>query len=353
MPVGDRGHERGHGYDYFHMNSVDKDDFGRYLVSARHTHTITCIDGATGQVLWTLGGKSNDFTDGSDGRATGFKWQHDARWYGPNELTLFNNAAGDIDQKDTSHGLLVELDFSAQWAKVVRKYEHPQGLMAVSQGNLQALDTGNMLVGWGHSAAFTEFSYDGDVVCNAHFGASAYFSFGRTQSYRVFKADWTGTPKTLPDIAVQDDSIFVSWNGATEVASWRLETWDGESLSDMAFVGIGDIERTGFETEIHMTSEVSTYFRVSAINAHDEVIGITNTISRPTALHKTHILTDSLSNVAWIAALTVFALGCLLYGVHQATRRFKSRSRRGGIYQLLAPRDSEEAETTECESLPY
>ncbi|KAJ6004651.1 hypothetical protein N7540_013020 [Penicillium herquei] len=53
---------------------VDKDDQGRYLVSARHAHTVPCVDGATGEVLWTLGRNYNDFSDTSDGGVTNFKW---------------------------------------------------------------------------------------------------------------------------------------------------------------------------------------------------------------------------------------------------------------------------------------
>lgn len=52
-----RGFDINSAFDYFHINSVDKDGQGRYLVSARHTHTITCISGSTGEVLWTLGGE--------------------------------------------------------------------------------------------------------------------------------------------------------------------------------------------------------------------------------------------------------------------------------------------------------
>lgn len=349
MPLGQKGFDRASGYDYFHLNSVDKDEFGRYLVSARHTHTITCIDGSTGEVAWTLGGKQNDFIDASNGAATGFKWQHDARWYGPSQLTLFNNAASDIDQKDVSHGLLVELNLSARWAKVLTKYDHPQGLMSISQGNMEALDTGNMLVGWGHSAAFTEFSPSGEVVCNVHFGASAYFTFGRTQSFRVLKGDWKGRPNTVPDVAIQDESIFVSWNGATEVASWRLETWDCESMSNMTYVTIEEAERTGFETELSLSGEVTPYFRVSAINARGEVIGTSDTISRPSAPDDN--TSESMSSAAWTVMTTMLFVLCLLYGMHLAVRRFNAR-RSGGVYHLLAPKD-EEMEVAEHASLPY
>lgn len=70
-------------FDSFHINSVDKEPTsGNYLISSRHTHTISLIDGKSGEVLWQLGGAHNDFKDLSEGLATDFSWQHDARWIG-------------------------------------------------------------------------------------------------------------------------------------------------------------------------------------------------------------------------------------------------------------------------------
>ena len=66
------GEDRTQAFDYFHINSVDKDHNGDYLVSARHTHSVTCIDRNSGGIRWTLGGKLNEFQDMSDGAATLF-----------------------------------------------------------------------------------------------------------------------------------------------------------------------------------------------------------------------------------------------------------------------------------------
>ncbi|KAJ5646388.1 hypothetical protein N7490_002760 [Penicillium lividum] len=338
-PLRDKGHERTWGYDYFHMNSVDKNDDGHYLVSARHTHTVTCID-SNGKVLWTLGGKYNEF-DGSDG-ATDFKWQHDARWRGPNRITLFNNAVMDFeDPSAVSKGLLLELDINARKAKVVTVYDHPQHMMTVSQGNLQVLDTGNVLVGWGHSAAFTEFSADGEVVCNTHFGASAYFSFGRTMSYRVFKDKWVGLPDTIPDAAMVGDSVFVSWNGATEVASWALESWDGDSIANMTFVSVDEVPRSGFETEIPFTAAVTSYFRVAAINANGEVLGRTEVVSRGPAPQASFS-----SDYPWgVTFIMIFFLGCLLCGLYCAVfRRLRRHKPDVGLYQLVMPKDGDDSD---------
>lgn len=341
FPLNDRGHERTLGYDYYHMNSIDKDDQGRYLVSGRHTHTVTCVDGTTGQVLWTLGGKHNDFQDESDGAATDFSWQHDARWRSANSITLLNNNAnGEEDSSRDSVGLFIDLDIPARQAKVRTTYAHPQGFMATSQGNLQVLDSGNVLVGWGHSAAFTEYTPDGKIVCDVHFGASAYFTFGRVVSFRSFKGDWVGYPNTLPDAAIADNSVFVSWNGATEVATWRLEAWDGESLDNLTFTTVDHVERTGFETQIPFPSSVTSYFRVSAMNLEGDVLGTTETLSRgPLSSGSSYVSIRS-----WgVITIAVFALGCLLFGCFCALSRLCRRrgSRSGGSYQPVGIEDDD------------
>lgn len=346
-PLEDRGHERTLGYDYFHLNSVDKDDHGRYLISARHTHTVTCVDGTTGEVLWSLGGKNNEFTDGSDGIATQFSWQHDARWQSPNTLTLFNNGAnGGDDLSAVSRGMLLELDIQSKKVNLLTSYDHPQEFMVVSQGNLQVLDTGNVLVGWGHSAAFTEFSPEGALVCDVHFGASAYFTFGRIVSYRAFKGDWIGMPDTIPDAAIAGESAFVSWNGATEVATWRLEAWDGTDLNNMTFSPVKDVKRSGFETRVPFTTDVTSHFRVLALNPEGEVLGVTEILQRGTGPVEQK---SSLGHSLGRTIILVFVLGCLFLGLYiavSASLRWQ-KSRRDPSYRLVAHKDEDEGDDLE------
>lgn len=345
FPLNDRGHERSLGYDFYHLNSIDKDEQGRYLVSGRHTHTVTCVDGNTGQILWTLGGKHNDFHDQSDGAATDFSWQHDARWRSANSITLLNNNAnGEEDSVRESVGLFIDLDIPARQATVRTTYVHPQGFMATSQGNIQVLDTGNVFVGWGHSAAFTEYTPEGEIVCDVHFGASAYYTFGRIVSYRSFKGDWIGNPNTLPDAAIADGSVFVSWNGATEVATWCLEAWDGESLDNLTFTTVDEVERTGFETQIPFPHSITSYFRVSAMNAEGEVLGTTETLSISSSSSGSRFVSVRSGGVIIIA---VFALGCLLFGCFCAVSRFWRRRRAGsgGSYQLVGHKEDDHNET--------
>ncbi|KAI7211415.1 hypothetical protein KC333_g7690 [Hortaea werneckii] len=125
-------------FDPFHFNSVQKDDDGNYLVSVRNPHAIFYIDKKTGEVIWTLGGKHNDFMDLSGGHALNFAWQHDARFVSPSAfpniyvpprsqsgtttrlMTLFDNAAIDWNYEygqPYSRGLLLELTFPTKLSR--------------------------------------------------------------------------------------------------------------------------------------------------------------------------------------------------------------------------------------------
>lgn len=63
--------------DYFHINSVDKNADGDYLVSSRHTSSIYKISGVDGSVLWRL-------VDGPESNFTVVNFsicgQHHVRW---------------------------------------------------------------------------------------------------------------------------------------------------------------------------------------------------------------------------------------------------------------------------------
>lgn len=71
---------QGDPWDVYHMNSVEKDELGNYLISVRFLRAMIYIDGKTGEVLWQLGGKDNSFTDLSKGKATNCKQIEDGQY---------------------------------------------------------------------------------------------------------------------------------------------------------------------------------------------------------------------------------------------------------------------------------
>ena len=65
--------------DAYHLNSIQPLPEDRLLISMRDTSAIYELEQKTGAILWTLGGKKNQFTLA---RGAKFYFQHDARLEG-------------------------------------------------------------------------------------------------------------------------------------------------------------------------------------------------------------------------------------------------------------------------------
>ena len=236
-------------WDYFHINSVSEDRDGDLLVSARHTFAVYKLDRESGAVRWRLGGERSDFRMQEGSR---FAWQHDARRARDGTLTLFDNhhtrsapkpsqELTDGPGRERSRALALRLDERAGVASVAREAEHPRELLSDTQASTELLPNGNLFVGWGSQRWFSEFSADGALVFDGHLAEGS-------ESYRAYRAAWRGRPETRPALAVRDRDVFVSWNGATEVARWELLMGSAEG-SLRAVPGSG-VARSGFETRL-------------------------------------------------------------------------------------------------------
>lgn len=303
--------------DFFHINSVDKDRDGNYIVSGRHTHSVLCIDGITGTTVWTLGGASSSFRDLSGGRATDFTWQHHARIVGNGTattastadpeattttlLSLFDNgkSEGTAYIGAYSRGMLVELDTTTMTAHLVQEFADPsRSRLAQSQGSAQTLlpppnsnsDSGSdsqprMLVSYGFLPTFTEFAADGAVLCDVHFAPRLISPFGLVTSYRAHKAAaWTGLPTAPPAVFLRPSErmLYASWHGATEVARWALEgaDWDGVVAGEGEWARVFDKRKDAFEVAFAVKEDMPPYLRVAALDKNGVVLGRTEVLHR-------------------------------------------------------------------------
>ncbi|PLB52060.1 hypothetical protein P170DRAFT_348536 [Aspergillus steynii IBT 23096] len=284
-------------WDFFHINSIDKDVMGNFLVSSRYANCLAYIDGHSGSVLWRLGGANNSFTDLSPSQsATNITWQHHARFHSPNKttsLTVFDNASRGIGAPTlTSRGLYLDLDTTAMTVSIRHEYWNPHPISSQSQGSVQVLDSGNVLLGYGFNAAWTEYNIHGDVLCHVHFGPQTGFGIGDIISYRVFKHPWVGLPLTRPDLAVYAYEAAVSWNGATEVATWVLQgvssssspsdsdDSDNDALTSPSFNFLAAVPKNGFETILPIPLHIQKQaLRVVALNATGQVLGVSRFVA--------------------------------------------------------------------------
>jgi hypothetical protein len=257
-------------FDYFHLNSIDPLANGRTLISARNTSALYELDTQTGQVLTRIGGKHPTFKQ-SSAAVTAF--QHDASVLPSGTISVFDNGATPKVQPE-SRALILAVNAQAKTETVVAQYTHTgPALSADSQGDVQSLEDGNVFVGWGAEPYFSEFTPGGQMIYDAHM-------HGSYQSYRTYRFAWAATPAQPPAIAASAASatapvsVYASWNGATEVASWRVLA--GATQQQLAPVATA--ARSGFETELN-TPAHEAYVAVQALNQAGAVIGTSHTIA--------------------------------------------------------------------------
>ncbi|SES00846.1 Arylsulfotransferase (ASST) [Propionibacterium cyclohexanicum] len=257
QPLGSTGSDAATPYDPYHLNAISADTDSTLLLSARHTHTVYSIQRSSGDIAWRLGGKKSDFAVAED---AAFAWQHHARRQSSSQISLFDNHT--LETTGSSRGLLLTVDEQARTATVAQQYTRP-GHLGNAMGSTQILGNGNVLVGWGTQNAATEFSADGTALWEA----SALGS----NCYRVARSEWTGRPTTAPDIAVDASggtlTVHASWNGATEVATWRVLTGNSASALGKAV----EVARSGFETST--TTGLAGYVQVLALDAAGAILG--------------------------------------------------------------------------------
>lgn len=287
FPPGNTGRNVKSGYDFFHINSIDKDYLGNYLISSRYYQSLTYISGPSGEILWTLGGKHNSFTDLSSGLATKFGWQHDARWIADHTgITLFDNGAryGLKPHVDHSRGIHIALDLEVMTAQVVAEFVNPRKIISTSQGSVQVLENGNVLVGYGYNAAWTEFTSEGDVLCDVHVGSQKTFGTGAVQTYHVHKKPWTGLPKTKPLILFNTASgggeVYMSWNGATEIANWVLQASANKDMNahPKSILDISMTPKSGFETKAKVDCKKWPFVRAVAVDSKGLKLGMSEVV---------------------------------------------------------------------------
>ncbi|GAA5926738.1 hypothetical protein JCM1841_000628 [Sporobolomyces salmonicolor] len=274
-------------FDSHHLNAVSQDDVGNFLISLRGSSTVYYIDRETGMILWRLGGRYSDFEMGP---GTPFHFQHHARLHGsglssPARLTLFSNGANQFQQvAPEARGLILSLNMENMVASLEKEYLPSFHSACSSEGSMQILGSGNVVVGWGIVPYFSEFSPNGTLVHDVQFGQ---FSSRQSNdhSYRVYKDSWVGRPLYPPSFALDPSSpstAYASWNGATEVDSWHLLVGtDPEQLYGLEY----RTNRTGFETTLESPELAQVpYVAVAAYDVDGQIIGVSEVVERETGL---------------------------------------------------------------------
>lgn len=136
----------------------------------------------------------------------------------------------------------VELQGSKKVTVKSRMWDAADPVYSWSQGSYQVLGNGHVFQDHGAIPKIEEYDRNGTVVMRARFGYDSTM-----QSYRAYRYPWVGRPSTKPDVVAcpwnesGKTAVYVSWNGATDVESWKV--YSGSQVKQTAL-------RNGFETII-------------------------------------------------------------------------------------------------------
>jgi EmrB/QacA subfamily drug resistance transporter len=256
-------------WDAYHVNSIDLTGNGTFLVSMRDLWAAYLVNIKTGKIEWTLGGKHSNFTFGPGAE---FQWQHDVVLDANSEVTLFDDHCCEITGSNTylaatgpSRALVLKIDQASRKVTLTAQFQHGNGSSAY-MGSAEVLGNANVFVGWGDQPYFSEYSRSGKLLLDAVL-PSPDLTYRATQI-----ANWVGLPTSPPSSVARQHhgttTVYASWNGATQVESWRVLA--GPTDSRMKVVSTK--AKSGFETVIPVGSTYQV-FKVEALDAQGQLIG--------------------------------------------------------------------------------
>jgi len=131
--------------DWTHLNAVEYDNDGNYMISVRHFNEITKIKRSDSTIMWRMGGNANQFTFTNDAQM--FIGQHDIRRIANGNITLNDN--GRLTPLHAASAKEYQLNESAKIATLVWSYVENNTTFSQAIGNHQRLANGNSLINYG------------------------------------------------------------------------------------------------------------------------------------------------------------------------------------------------------------
>jgi hypothetical protein len=209
--ITDAWHENmlAHAIDAVHGNAIELDNDGNILISSRHLDEITKINRTTGEVIWRLGGKNNQFTFIND--PLKFNYQHAIRRLNNGNIILFDN--GNYHEPPFSRAVEYKLDEVNMTSKLVWQYRRSPDVYGLAMGFAQRLDNGNTLISWGAAnPTITEVRPNGKKTLELSLPTGVF-------TYRAFKYLYKedGTGKLIPEVMYLGQNFPNPFNPVTSI----------------------------------------------------------------------------------------------------------------------------------------
>lgn len=237
--------------DYIHANSIARDANGDLLVSCRHLDEVIMVRRSDGSIAWRLGGVESKnrqfrFIDDDHDGVQGFSHQHSAFITRTGTILLFDN--GNLKPIKRSRVVEYVLDTVLMTATRMWSYTPDPPINSSSQGSVQELPNGNILVGYSSTddtRIAEEVDRDGNVITQIRRTGSAplqpyrvhHTTFGCTSVEKSLPMKgfvWFDTPDSTTGIALELGYAAQSPKARAELHHYRPHEW---STSDTNVCG--------------------------------------------------------------------------------------------------------------------
>lgn len=295
---------------YSHVNAIEVDHDGNFMISSRHMSEVTKIDRDTGEMIWRMGGPNNEFT--LEGDTYWFSRQHDIRRLDSGHVTVYDN--GNLNDPQESRGVEYALDEVNMIATRVWEFRNDPPIYAGSQGSTRRLPGGNTLIGWGNcrTVDITEVRPDGTVALELVLPPGL-------NTYRAFKDEWEGVaaePYAWADTTGGELMLYFTKFGDSDVKKYFVYRGTNSAPDWKAYVTEGNSVRIR-----DFDAGEPLYFRVTAVDGCGNVSPFSNEVMVTPEFSDEPVVTEALVKVSpstlnllsegrWITAQIEFPGGC-------------------------------------------
>jgi outer membrane protein assembly factor BamB len=237
--------------DYCHGNALEIDYDGNIILSSRNMSEITKISRTTGNIIWRLGGKNNQFTFIND--PIKFSYQHAIRRTSAGTYTLYDN--GNFHVPKFSRAVEYRLNETNRTCELIWEYRRDPLIYSFAMGYVERLPNGNTSISWGFSnITYTEVTPTGETAYEFSLGNLSY-------SYRVVKENWFVNPVSIQQQFVNSYELTYNYpnpfNGSTII---YFELLRSSNVNIKAYDALGKEIKTLVSNEYRRAGKYSVNF---------------------------------------------------------------------------------------------
>ncbi|MFC2137837.1 aryl-sulfate sulfotransferase [Bacteroidota bacterium] len=251
--------------DYVHMNSIAIDYDSNILVSSRHLSECTKINRQTGEIIWRLGGKFNQFEFINEDIMIDYQHDFNPVPGSPGNYTIYDNG----NHRGYTRIVEYKINTDSMTATKVWEYRHNPDRIVNTMGNAQRLSNGNTLINWSEAGLpkATEVNQNGEVVYEGDFTVNS-------ACYRTFRFEWDGfSPQPYLLVESFPGKIKLIFNkfGDNNIAEYNI--YGGTSPTSEDFITSTSnswIDLTDLE------NQKTYYFKVTSVDNEGNESGFSN-----------------------------------------------------------------------------